>query len=397
MDDDDDEDSAATVFGEHLVYTILYPSSSETTDDNTTDDRKSSLDAIKEILDNGAPVWYQNQEEGTSPLHAAAYTKNPELAKILLERGAVWNAVDRWGHTAGDIALSFNDGETYTLIRDAGIRAELLLNLLSFKAHKESTSTNGGVNETNGLLLQEADTTAAGSTDAYLSSKLTYTVDDHGQKVCMVEAGEGEEVGVMMGWEEGIMKESVKRLCEGHPNAQGLRVLNVGFGLGIIDTLFQSLATPPKTHVIIEPHPDVLQHMKETGWYEKPGVTILQGKWQDFVGKEELYVSGGFDVVYTDTFSEDYAALHQFFEQVPDLLAGPDARFSFFNGLGATNALFYDVYTHVSELHLSDIGLDVEWSDVDVTDDVEDRWGKSREYFRLPTYRLPVAIIKSIQ
>ena len=61
------------------------------------------------------------------------------------------------------------------------------------------------------------------------------------------------------------------------------------------------------------------------------------------------------------------------------------------------DALFYDVYTHVSELHLADIGLDVEWSDVDVIDDVEDRWGKSREYFKLPTYRLPVATMKSIQ
>jgi len=66
-------------------------------------------------------------------------------------------------------------------------------------------------------------------------------------------------------------------------------------------------------------------------------VTILEGKWQDFIASGKLLEFGGFDVVYTDTFSEDYAALHKFFEELPDILSGPDARFSFFNGLGATS------------------------------------------------------------
>lgn len=46
--------------------------------------------------------------------------------------------------------------------------------------------------------------------------------------------------------------------------------------------------------------------MRELGWYEKPGVKILEGKWQDFIEGEELIATGGFDVIYTDTFSEDY-------------------------------------------------------------------------------------------
>jgi hypothetical protein len=48
--------------------------------------------------------------------------------------------------------------------------------------------------------------------------------------------------------------------------------------------------------------------MKNFGWHTKPGVKILEGKWQDFVGSEELLAVGGFDVVYTDTFSEDYTS-----------------------------------------------------------------------------------------
>lgn len=77
--------------------------------------------------------------------------------------------------------------------------------------------------------------------------------------------------------------------------------------------------------------------MKDHGWYEKPGVKILEGKWQDFIDGDEIYSIGGFDVIYTDTFSEDYGDLHGFFEHLPDLLAGPESRFSFFNGLGATS------------------------------------------------------------
>ena len=125
---------------------------------------------------------------------------------------------------------------------------------------------------------------------------------------------------------------------------------------GQVDNLFQSLPVPPVLHVIIEPHQDVLQHMREQGWYNKPGVKILEGRWQEFVGGAELSGLGGFDVIFTDTFSEDYRgtrspissqfqkrllapslpALHQFFQTLPNLLAESSSRFSFFNGLGAT-------------------------------------------------------------
>ena len=99
----------------------------------------------------------------------------------------------------------------------------------------------------------------------------------------------------------------------------------------------------PTQHVIIEAHPDVLQHMRETGWYDKPGIKILEGKWQDFLDSENLLSSGGFDVIYTDTFSEDYSDLRQFFEHLPDLMAGADSRFSFFNGLGATSEFMFEI------------------------------------------------------
>ncbi|KAL0577319.1 Arginine N-methyltransferase 2 [Marasmius crinis-equi] len=355
------------------------------------------MTSVKKLIEVGAPLWYQDEEEGCSALHAAAYTQDEELLKYLLEEGAVWNAgrsvlidfractvgsslslsVDKLKHTAADIALSFNNARMYTLIRDHGLR-KLLLGLLSSKSDPERSSHS--------LVLSNTDQTAAASTEIFLNSRLTFTTDEQGQEVCVVRAGD-EEVGVMMTWERGIMEETVKLLCEGHPNSRALRVLNIGHGLGVIDDIFQGLPTPPALHCIVEPHSDVLRRMKGRGWYDKPGVKILEGKWQDSI--DALNALCGFDVVYTDTFSEDYSQLREFFELLPDLLSGPESRFSFFNGLGATNLLFYDVYTHLSELHLADVGVDVQWHDVYV-DEGDDRWGATRQYFALPVYRLPV-------
>lgn len=36
--------------------------------------------------------------------------------------------------------------------------------------------------------------------------------------------------------------------------------------------------------------------------------------------------------------------LHDFFEELPNLLSGPQAKFSFFNGLGATSKQMYFIY-----------------------------------------------------
>jgi len=127
-------------------------------------------------------------------------------------------------------------------------------------------------------------------------------------------------------------------------------------------------------------------------------VVILEGKWQDFITSEEVYAAGGFDIIYTDTFSESYSDLLEFFENVPNLLRDEYSRFSFFNGLGATNALFYDVYSNIVELHLSDIGLATSWSDVEISpgfvgheeEDQHGVWGETRVYFNLPLYRLPI-------
>ncbi|KAF9793492.1 hypothetical protein BJ322DRAFT_1034996 [Thelephora terrestris] len=367
-----DEDlKALSMLGGYLIFSIL---------------QRRPSSKILTLIDAGAPLWYQDGE-GTSPLHAAAYIEDEELVRVLIEKGALWNAVDNLHNTAADIALSMNNEGCYRMIRDAGIRSELLLNLIASKPSFPAS-----------IFLRAEDDTATGSTEAFLSSKLHYTRDKQGQEICLLREGD-KEVGVMMGWERDIMRETVKLLCADHPRLNdGLKILNVGFGLGIIDSFFQELSTSPALHVIIEPHQDVLEYMKSQGWYSKPNVKILEGKWQDYIDSPELLAVGKFDVVYTDTFSEEYKELHQFFKRLPALVDGPESRFSFFNGLGATNVLFYDVYTNLAELQLNDLGLDVTWKQLSVAQKVtEDRWGGSLQYFALPFYQLPVGRMRVAQ
>lgn len=52
----------------------------------------------------------------------------------------------------------------------------------------------------------------------------------------------------------------------------------------------------PHSHTIIEAHPDVYAHMLAEGWGDRPGVTLLHGRWQDV-----LSALGTFDGIFFDT------------------------------------------------------------------------------------------------
>jgi protein arginine N-methyltransferase 2 len=243
---------------------------------------------------------------------------------------------------------------------------------------------------------EEHPLTAATDNGTFLGTKLLFRGDGD-QEVCFDSDGNG----VMMGWETGIMQESARLLCQDHPNAaNGLTVVNIGHGLGIIDEALHAFR--PTRHIIVEAHPDVLQRMREKGWYDWPGVEVYEGRWQDWLESEP----GLFDAIYWDTFSEHYKDLHQFLDSLLNLLA-EDGRFSFFHGLGADNRCFYDVYTWValfrclrmltwrhravSEYHLRDCRLEVEWHDVPVKTKAITWEGVAYQYWKLSIdYRLPL-------
>ncbi|KAG8795836.1 Arginine N-methyltransferase 2 [Ceratobasidium sp. 428] len=192
----------------------------------------ANVSRVQALVGGNAPAWFQDPTSGWGPLHFAVggdgggeYRDEEDVQKcveILLEAGSPWNAVDNLGNCAGDVTLSLNDVDCYTLIRDAGLRSEFMLHALQTK--------------TSLTALRAEDNTAAGSTSVFLDSKLLYRTDKNGQEIVVVNAG-AEEVGVMMGWERPIMEATVRALCpqsEGEKTS-GPTILNIGFGLGIID------------------------------------------------------------------------------------------------------------------------------------------------------------------
>lgn len=91
-----------------------------------------------------------------------------------------------------------------------------------------------------------------------------------------------ESKGIMMLWEKPLMEAHARAVCAG-----GGDILNVGFGMGLVDTAIQSYQ--PVSHTIIEAHPDVYNKMIAMGWADKPNVHIIFGRWQDVLPKLGVY------------------------------------------------------------------------------------------------------------
>lgn len=154
----------------------------------------------------------------------------------------------------------------------------------------------------------------------FLEQKLTF----EGNEALFDEFGEP----VMMDWETQWMEESARIICK-----NGGRILNIGFGLGIIDSYIQTY--PISHHTICEPHPDVLKKMIVDGWFNKPNVTVLPGRWQDVLVLDNV---GPFDAIYFDAYyildntdAGGEGFIEDFIPLLPKLLK-KDGIFSFWPG-----------------------------------------------------------------
>lgn len=368
------------------------------------------LDLIRSLLssspspedsdDGGVDVWYEDPSSaGWSALHFAAEGGHAEVVQLLLRNGAIWNAVDANGITAAEVARSMNHDKCYRLIFEEGVRQTFLLNALENRGTSEEevreskrakvdeieTSSNG-----QSITLRPTADDVANNTEEYLKTPLKFVKDPLGQTRCL----DKDDNMVMAPWETDIMSLSASLLCSNQPKP--FSILNVGFGLGIIDRIFQTYQ--PARHVIIEAHPDAIAYAKSLGFDKMPGVELFQGRWEDWIKDsddeadiEKMAQLGTFDAVYWDTYSQDYADIKKFFESLPNILNGPDSRFSFFHGLGATNAFFYDVYTRISELDLREIGLSTTWHSIKPKIKEEEWQGVKRKYWSLEEYHCPVS------
>ncbi|KAH6675852.1 putative arginine N-methyltransferase 2 [Halenospora varia] len=370
-----------------------------------------NLAALKPFLRIPGNASVQDPETGFTPLHAAIaacdeedveeevdMNKAIEVVKELFLSGAIWNDLDANDETPGCLAWRLGRRELYNLCVDAGVRAEMLLGLMGKYEELDSDSESDEVVAENGA----AEVLVAGGGEVEVLKK-DVNSEDYLASELKFEDGkllDEDKNGVMMAWETDIMRRSVDALLSSEETS-GKRILNIGFGMGIIDGMFKD--TKPFSHHIVEAHPAVLKKLKEEGsgfgakWEESAPeggkYVVHEGRWQDVL--PSLLESGEtFDAIYFDTFGEDYSALKEFFSEfVPGLLE-EGGKFGFFNGLGADRRVCYDVYTKVVECDLSEAGLDIEWTDVPVGklgEEGEGEWeGVRRRYWVLDNYRLPV-------
>jgi len=331
-------------------------------------------------------------------LHFAASCPGPagtQTVEWLLQKGIPWGAQDTRREIAEDVARSSRNEASRKVLREWAIRKE-------YEIFYKATRPEENPDNEKPFTILRLDIVRKNK--AFCASQVLFTNPDGApeDEIAMVTVPGGE--GIMMEWERPIMLKTAQLLLDGMPKS-GLRVLNIGFGIGMIDTYFQE--AHPAEHVIIEGHPTCLGYMKHKGWYDRPGVRVLEGRWQDIFRvpddvddslspqladyAKSLYPSkrdpsidmtvpldiGKFDIVYFDTFNEGYRGHFAFIKQVPRLLRGPNSRFSYFNGHGEKREMQYKIYAEVARLHHNDLGMNTEVFDVYV--DPKTEWQKINE------------------
>jgi hypothetical protein len=134
---------------------------------------------------------------------------------------------------------------------------------------------------------------------------------------------------VMMEWERPMMQDISRYLCEGNNLSVNGKVLNIGFGMGMVDEYIQEYK--PLEHWIIEGHSDVCKKMITGGWEEKKGVKCFFNRWQDIY--EDL-PEDYFDAIYFDTYQDHEQ--HLFADRALKLIK-IGGRLSFFNDFFINN------------------------------------------------------------
>mmetsp|Transcript_16464 Transcript_16464/g.21823 ORF Transcript_16464/g.21823 Transcript_16464/m.21823 type:complete len:438 (-) Transcript_16464:222-1535(-) len=360
-------------------------------------------------INNFSIATQQEESTGISPLMAASQSGNAELCQLLIDYGAPWNAIDRHGKCAGNYAVDAQKWEIVNLLVEVGTRAELILGATI----RAQMKLQGGA-------ADDDDHEDTSTTKTYKKAKMTTTKPSEAtsssvpaeQEPCTKpdyltrnvrfnEEGtallDDDDDAVMMEWERPIMDAHASILLPSNDNQdtqeqqQLRRVLNIGFGMGIIDTALQE--RNPTKHVIIEAHPQVYAKMLSDKWNEQPNVEIFFGKWQTEVPK---LISRGykFDGIFYDTYGEHFTDLEDFHElAVKDLLDQPNGIYSFFNGLAPDNLFFHGVACQCVKLQLAKLGLDTEFAQCQIQQINEQDWKDVRRkyWYNREIYYLPIA------
>ncbi|KAL3778582.1 hypothetical protein ACHAW5_007037 [Stephanodiscus triporus] len=344
----------------------------------------------------------QDESTGLSPLMVASRAGHVDVCRALLDAGAPWNALDRTGKCAGDHAVEGERWDVVDLLVEVGTRSELILGA-SIRLERaiegegrtndavDASSSSSGGGGGGGGRANASTSTAATPVSHEPSTKPSYLNHSNVRydAACTLLLDDDDDA-VMMEWERPIMEAHATVLT--HGGRRGMRVLNVGFGLGIIDSALHM--HEPGLHVIIEAHPTVYAKMIADGWDKKTNVRICYGRWQDEMPK--LIAEGAkFDGVFYDTYGEHFTDLEDFHDAMAHVLNVPDGVYSFFNGLAPDNLFFHGVACNCIKAQLSHLGLDAEFAQCEISSnaaDADETWkGVRRRYWHgRSAYYLPV-------
>lgn len=129
-------------------------------------------------------------------------------------------------------------------------------------------------------------------------------------------------VDIMSTDEDLIMEESAKILCQNKGT-----VLNVGFGLGIIDNYIRDFK--PKEHHIIEIHPQIYDLAIKDKFHQTSFLHL--GNWEDIVNQFMLK-NKKFDAIYFDTYTFNRDKKQwAMFGNIVDKILNKGGIFSYFN------------------------------------------------------------------
>jgi len=335
------------------------------------------LEQSRQISNPPLAASLQDEETGISPLMAASEAGQLNICKILLEEGAPWNAIDRYRKCAGNYATEKEHWDVVNLLVDFGTQSELILGATVRNMMKSngmsSVIENNGSDGQNRSIEQEPCTKPD-----YLQHNVRYNAAE----TALLDE---DNDAVMMEWERPLMEAHASIITGNAPNRI---ILNVGFGMGIIDSFIQTYN--PALHVIIEAHPIVYQKMIKDGWDKKPNVRICFGRWQDELPK--LMNEGVmFDGMFYDTYGEHFTDLEDFHSFVSKMLKKPGGVYSFFNGLAPDNLFFHGVACQCVKLQLADMGLDSEFAICQIQVKEKEWEGVRRKYWHgRDSYYLPV-------
>lgn len=240
-----------------------------------------------------------------------------QAVKLLLQRGAHWDAVDGNDETPGCIALRLGQKEVYGALVDAGVRAELVnIEMGEYQplADREDGLDNGS--------LQDPDAGPASS----MKSKITSPAEAD-----RPPGLQRDHMEALLHDAAGLIQTSVTR-----PGGGGLHILTVG---------------PPTMNVMLARHfhSPLINHIDEEKFLDS---IQRYSYFKDDSPKHDLilwYVSQG-----------NYARVKRFFnDEILEVLP-TWGKFMFLNANVPNRRIFYDVYSQLVEMDLLDADMDFE-------------------------------------